>query len=46
MDALQVANIEHHVIRTQFKGVWRALEYLAELAYKVYVKGHEDFPNK
>jgi len=46
VDALEVANAEYHTIWTWFEGVERALEYLIELTYKVYVEGCEDFPSE
>jgi len=38
VNALEVANVDHHGLRMQLKGICKGIQYLAEMAYKVYIK--------
>ena len=39
IDMLEIVNMEHHMVRTQLKGMHQGLEYLARVVYKIYVGG-------
>ena len=42
MDALEVANAEHQVTCTQLQGMVQALNYPADVAYRVCIKNDEE----
>ena len=46
MDMLEMVNTEHHRVWTQLEWIQKGIEYLAELAYKVYAEGSEGAPRE
>ena len=38
--ALEIANVEHHSVRTQLEGICQGIEYLTGMAWKMYMGNH------
>jgi len=37
---LEAVNVEHRVVRMQLEGICQALEYIAGISYKAYIRSH------